>query len=546
MLLTLMEEKAMADTHAVLLEAKNIHISSKIQHWGQEPEVKELVHGISFTLYEGRVLGIVGESGSGKSLTAKSLMGIFPAGIHLTQGSVFFKGNELPLKDNEVMQSLRGKHISMLFQDPLSSFNPLHKVGRQIVEALTLHVSCSAKEAKEKACDLLQSLGIDEPERIMQAFPHQLSGGQRQRAMLAMALIPEPDILMADEPTTALDAAVQLQVVELLRSVKHKVTLLIISHDLNMMRRIADDICVMQEGRVVEFGEAQQVFSAPQHEYSKMLLERSQENLPATLSQQAKDVLTLENLHVRYPLPQTWFWKKREFFHAVNDVSFHLKQGECLGIVGESGSGKSSLGLAIAQLLPSEGKIIFEGNNLQEQSAQSLRVTRKKMQMVFQDPLAALNPRMSVQQCIAEGIRDGQKLSSQELDAKVMAAMEKVDLDPSIRHRYPHEFSGGQCQRICIARALVMEPQCIIFDEPTSSLDRNTQFQITQLIKDIQEKMHLSCVFITHDLSLVQSLCHSIIVMQHGKVVEYGDAAKIFRNPQSTYTKLLIDAASFL
>ncbi len=544
----------MSSAVSPLLEVKNLHIISKIGQFGQAPEVKELVHDVSFSVHQGRVLGIVGESGSGKSLTAKALMGIFAAGIHMTQGRVFLRGAELPVQNTKgntkAMEAVRGKGISMLFQDPLSSFNPLHRVGRQIMEALTTHAErtapISAPKAREKAASLLQSLGIDDAERILRAFPHQLSGGQRQRAMLAMSLINDPDILIADEPTTALDAAIQLQVVELLRSLKHKVTLIIISHDLNMMRRIADDICVMQDGRIVEEGAAERVFAQPQHPYSQMLLARPADDLPVPLQENASVLLDVHDLSVNYPLPRAWFWQKRAFFCAVNKATLTLKHGECLGIVGESGSGKSSFGLAVARLLASEGQIVFAGEDLQRQKTKDLRRTRKALQIVFQDPLAALNPRLSVQQSIAEGIRQAHKLSERELDEKVIAAMQSVELDPDIRHRYPHEFSGGQCQRICIARALIMEPQCIIFDEPTSSLDRNTQFQITQLIKDIQKKFHLACIFITHDLSLVRSLCHCVMVMQGGNIVEYGAGKDIFSHPAQDYTKMLMEAAHLL
>ncbi len=546
MLLTPMEGRTMSHNLVKLLEAKNLCMESRIGQYGQAPVVKKLVHDVSFTLYQGRVLGIVGESGSGKTLTARALMGVFAAGIHLTHGEVLFKGRALPIKDSKAMESVRGKVVSMLFQDPLSSFNPLHRVGRQIIEALIQHETCPHHIAEEKAHALLQNLGISDVQRIMQAFPHQLSGGQRQRAMLAMSLMADPDILIADEPTTALDAAIQLQVVELLRSIKHKVALIIISHDLGMMRRIADDVCVMQEGKVVESGEAHSVFSAPQHEYSKMLLSRPQDMLPSPLSEESEVVLDVQDLQVRYPLRRAWFWHEKKYYHAVDSAAFTLRQNECLGIVGESGSGKTSLGLAIARLLKAEGKVVFMGHDLQSLEQKQLRQTRKKFQMVFQDPLAALNPRLSVQQCIAEGIRETQDISEEQVFEKVCAAMQSVELSPDIQYRYPHEFSGGQCQRICMARALVMEPECIIFDEPTSSLDRNTQFQIIQLIKKIQKKTGLSCIFITHDLSLVRALCHNVIVMQKGKIVEYASGQVLFDTPKNAYTKLLIEAANLL
>ncbi len=538
----------MSDMSPIILEAKDIRIESRLAFLGQAPVIEELVHGVSFVLRKGRVLGLVGESGSGKSLTAKALMGIFPAGIHLTGGGVNFKGESLPIQDGQAMQAVRGKRISMLFQDPLSAFNPLHRVGRQIGESLTLHTKFSSKEIHYKTVALLKKLGIDDAERIMQSFPHELSGGQRQRAMLAMALIAEPDILIADEPTTALDAAIQLQVVEMLRSVKNTVALIVISHDLNMMHSLADDVYVMQEGKVVESGTAHDVFSAPKHPYSKMLLQRtdSQEDVPVIQKLQAATVLTVQDLEVQYPLGKAWPWQRKAVHTAVHKTSFSLEEGECLGIVGESGSGKTSLGLAILRLISSRGNITFLDTPLQSMQGENLRSMRQKFQIVFQDPLAALNPRMSVFDCIAEGLRAFNTHTPQEITAKVTRVLEDVELDPDIAHRYPHEFSGGQCQRICIARTLIMEPRCILFDEPTSSLDRNTQFQITQLIKNLQKKLHLACIFITHDLSLVRALCHNILVMQNGYVVEHATAQQLFAKPEKEYTILLLEAANIL
>ncbi len=535
----------MSDDNSIILAASNICMESRLAYLGQATVVEKLVHDVSFTLRKGRVLGIVGESGSGKSLTAKALMGIFAAGIHLTKGTVNFKGENLPVTNGDFMQKIRGKHISMLFQDPLSAFNPLHRIGRQIGETLALHTKCSAQEINIKTLDLLQKLGLKDAERIAQAFPHELSGGQRQRAMLAMSLIAEPDVLIADEPTTALDAAIQLQVVELLRSVKDMVSLIIISHDLMMMRSLADDLCVMQEGKVVEEGRAQSIFTAPQHAYSKMLLRRpcDVDTVPVQQDIHAPVVLAARDVNVAYKLGKAWFWQKQAFHLAVKQATFTLKQGECLGIVGESGSGKTSLGLALLRLIASQGDIDFMGINLQGMKSKDLRDIRQKLQVVFQDPLAALNPRLSVYDCIAEGLRAHGTLSEQEIAAKVRQAMQEVELDPDIVHRYPHEFSGGQCQRICIARALIMQPTCIVFDEPTSSLDRNTQFQIIKLIKGLQERLRLACIFITHDLVLVRSLCHSIIVMQHGEIVEYNKTETIFQHPEKQYTKLLIEAS---
>ncbi len=535
----------MSDNGRIILEAKNICMESRFAYLRQTVQVEKLVHNVDLTLRQGRVLGVVGESGSGKSLTAKALMGIFAAGIHLTNGTVNFKGENLPVTNADFMQKIRGRHISMLFQDPLSAFNPLHRVGRQIGETLALHSKYSAKEINNKTLELLEKLGLKDAERIAHSFPHQLSGGQRQRAMLAMSLIAEPDILIADEPTTALDAAIQLQVVELLRSIKDQVSLIIISHDLMMMRSLADDLCVMQNGKVVEEGRAQDIFSAPKHAYSQMLMQRPNDadDVPVQQDTNAPTVLAAHDVSVAYNLGKAWFWQKQAVHLGVNKASFTLKQGECLAIVGESGSGKTSLGLALLRLISSQGNIDFMGTNLQGLKPKELRSIRQKLQVVFQDPLAALNPRLSVYDCIAEGLRAHGITDEQIIAAKVAKAMEEVELDPSIVHRYPHEFSGGQCQRICIARALIMQPACIIFDEPTSSLDRNTQFQIISLIKNLQERLRLACIFITHDLMLVRSLCHSTVVMQQGEIVEYNDTKTLFEHPEKQYTKLLIDAA---
>ncbi len=536
----------MAASDMNFLQVTNLNIIAKLPEIGAEDRVQHLVHDVSFSMQKGRVLGLVGESGSGKTLTAKALMGILPVGIHRTGGEIAFEGVALPVDDDKAMQNIRGKRIAMLFQDPLGSFNPLHRIGRQIGEALMHHTACSAGEAHEKIIKMLSQVGIEEPERIMKSFPHQLSGGQRQRAMLAMALMTKPDLLIADEPTTALDAAIQLQVIRALQEVKNNVTLLVISHDLGMMRALADDLCVMQDGRIVERGPTHEVLDAPKHPYTQMLVQQAEKQKPIPLSADAMAVLDVKHLHVRYPLGSSWFWKKAPTLHAVNDISFTLKQGECLGIVGESGSGKSSLGLAALRLLASEGELDFMGTPLHALQEKALRPLRKGLQIVFQDPLAALNPRLTVAACIAEGLRAHTSLTADELDAKVCTAMKDVELDPQIRFRYPHEFSGGQCQRICIARVLVMEPHVVVFDEPTSSLDRNTQFQITGLIQSLQQRLGLACLFITHDLMLARALCHNVLVMQQGVCVEYATTQQLFTAPQHDYTKMLIQAASFV
>lgn len=541
--LTPMEVNVVTPKQAILT-AEHLTIESRIVQLDGTTLCQTLVDDVSFTLEKGRVLGIVGESGSGKSLTARALMSILPIGIHLQGGQAQLDGQVIPMHDTKAMRAFRGKRMSMIFQDPLSSFNPLHRIGKQIREAYTQHCSCSQHELTQKIEKLLHRVGLEDTDRILSSFPHQLSGGQRQRAMLAMALISDPDVLIADEPTTALDAAIQSQIIALLQSLRNDVALIVISHDLGMMRILADDVCVMQKGKIVEYGTVQEVLYDPQHPYSKMLMQRNEGERPILIQKDSAVVLDIKNINVRYPLGSTWFWKKQKFFHAVKDVSFEVMQGECLGIVGESGSGKSSLGLAIARLVQSNGNVFLKKKNLNTLKSEELRKERKQIQMVFQDPLAALNPRLSVHQCIAEGLRAHEDISEKDITDKVVVALEHVDLDPSIRHRYPHEFSGGQCQRICIARALVMEPTCIIFDEPTSSLDRNTQFQVVNLIKKLQKNLSLACLFITHDLSLVRSLCNNVIVMHNGEVIEYESSENIFNNPQKEYTKLLLAAAN--
>jgi len=501
-----------------------------------------VVRGIDFSLERGRTLGIVGESGSGKSLTALALMRLLPPGARILSGVMDFDGADLAALAEPAMRRVRGARVAMLFQDPLSSFNPLHRVGRQIGEALAVHKGWPPARIKARVAELLLQVGMDEPERFMRAFPHQLSGGQRQRAMLAMALANEPDLLIADEPTTALDAAVQQQIVDLLVSLKGTLSIIVISHDLAMTRQLADEVCVMRAGEIVERGPAARVFGTPEHPYTRMLLDRGGERPPDPLPEAAPAVLEVEGLDVRYPAGSDWLGRTRSWVHAVRDASFTLRRGECLGIVGESGSGKSSLGLAVTRLIASRGRIRFCGSDLDAARERELRPLRRRLQIVFQDPLAALNPRLTVRDCIAEGLeRAGADPAA--IDQHVIRAMEEVDLDPAMRHRYPHEFSGGQCQRVCLARALVMQPECIVFDEPTSSLDRNTQFQVVELLRRLQRRHGLAGLFITHDLTLVRRLCHRVLIMQGGRVLEQGPTGRVFDAPEHPYTRRLLAAA---
>ncbi|MFV0421037.1 ABC transporter ATP-binding protein [Oleidesulfovibrio sp.] len=529
----------------ILLSVEDLRIGFGAMAQKGATDIVDVVHGVSFALRRGKVLGIVGESGSGKSLTARAVMGLLPAGATVRGGKVLFNGKPLPVSNDEAMRAVRGRRIAMLFQDPLSSFNPLHRIGRQIGEGLAVHRRWDKEKIKKRVAGLLEQAGMDDPQRIMNSFPHQLSGGQRQRAMLAMALADEPDILIADEPTTALDAAVQRQVIDLLLSLRASLslTLIVISHDLPMMRSLADEVCVMQHGRIVETGSADRIFASPQHPYTRMLMDSGKDDVPVSVHSDAAPVLEVRGLNVRYPAGSSWFGRVRRYHHAVRDVSFALRRGECLGVVGESGSGKSSLGLAVLRLIASQGEVSFSGVPLHVLNEKELRSHRSRLQIVFQDPLAALNPRLSVQECIAEGLRAQGGMTETAMEERVISAMREVELDPEMRHRYPHEFSGGQCQRVCLARALVMQPECIIFDEPTSSLDRNTQFQVVRLLKTLQQRHGLAGVFIAHDLSLVRRICHRVLVMQHGDVVEAGDTASVFAAPQHAYTRRLLEAA---
>jgi len=506
---------------------------------------RPVVRGVDLTLERGQVLGIVGESGSGKTLTARALMGLLPAGGRILSGSVLFDGQDLAALPEDRLRRIRGTRIAMLFQDPQGSFNPLHRVGRQVGEVLRVQRGLGPARVRRRVAELLVRVGLDDPGRFMDAFPHQLSGGQRQRAMLAMALAGDPDVLIADEPTTALDAAVQRQVLDMLLDLRGRagLSLVVISHDLGMMRRLADRVCVMRQGEVVEQGEAGELFAAPRHPYTRVLLDRGGARGPAPVAAAAPVVLAVRGLDVRYPVGSDWLGRARRRLHAVRGVSLELRRGECLGIVGESGSGKSSLGLAVLRLIESQGEIHFLGAPLHGLGERELRSHRRQLQIVFQDPLAVLNPRLSVQECIAEGLRAQGGLDEATMERRVCAAMREVDLDPDMRHRYPHEFSGGQCQRICLARALVMEPQCIVFDEPTSSLDRNTQFQVVDLLRGLQSRHGLASLFIAHDLALVRRLCHRVCIMLDGAVVEHGVTHDVFAKPRHPYTSRLLAAA---
>jgi microcin C transport system ATP-binding protein len=505
------------------------------------------VDRISFDLKKGETVALVGESGSGKSVTALSVMKLlpYPAASH-PSGTVHFKGQELlGLSENEIRR-VRGNDITIIFQEPMTSLNPLHTIEKQIGEILLLHGGPTGTASRDRACELLGLCGIPEPESRLASYPHQLSGGQRQRVMIAMALANQPDLLIADEPTTALDVTVQAQILQLLKDLQTRLgmAMLFITHDLGIVRRIADTICVMKEGKIVETGPVHDVFERPQHPYTRALLAAEPKPDPAPLQPEAPLVVETDNLKVWFPIKRGVMRKVVGHIKAVDGVSIAVRKGETLGIVGESGSGKTTLGLAILRLISSAGPIVFMGKALQGLRFKEMRPFRRDMQIVFQDPYGSLSPRMSVADIIEEGLWVHQpELSAEEREARVIAALRDVGLDPETRFRYPHEFSGGQRQRIAVARAIVLEPTFVVMDEPTSALDMLIQSQIVDLLRDLQKRRNLTYLFISHDLRVVSALASRLIVMRNGKVVEEGPAADLFANPQSSYTRALFAAA---
>ncbi|WP_062381913.1 ABC transporter ATP-binding protein [Pseudomonas abietaniphila] len=507
----------------------------------------EVVHGIDLTIRRGECLALVGESGSGKSVTAHSILRLLPKKSVSTQGNIVYDGVDLVHASDSQLRALRGNRIAMIFQEPMTSLNPLHTVEKQIGEILAMHKGLKGKAARARTLELLELVGIHNPQHRLKAFPHQLSGGQRQRVMIAMALANEPDLLIADEPTTALDVTVQVKILELLKSLQARLgmSLLLISHDLNLVRRIAQRVCVMRAGAIVEQADCQTLFSHPQHEYSRLLINAEPDGEPVP-SVHSQTLLSVDELKVWFPLPKPLFSRERQFIKAVDGVSFELLKGKTLGIVGESGSGKSTLGQAILRLIDSEGGIRFANKELSLHSQERMRPLRKRLQVVFQDPFGSLSPRMTVQQIIAEGLLTHGIGTPQTREQTVIRVLREVGLDPQMRHRYPHEFSGGQRQRISIARALVLEPDLILLDEPTSALDRTVQKQIVALLRDLQTRHGLTYLFISHDLAVVHALAHDLIVIKDGKVVEQGASRTIFAHPQQPYTRELLKASGLV
>jgi len=508
-------------------------------------QVTHAVKSVSFDIYPGQTLALVGESGSGKSVTSHAILRLLPYPIaQHPHGHITYGTQELLQASEQQMRALRGNKISMIFQEPMSSLNPLHSIEKQINEVLMVHKGLDEKAATARTLELLELVQIPEPQKRLASYPHELSGGQRQRVMIAMALANEPELLIADEPTTALDVTVQQAVLELLKDLQKKIgmAILLISHDLNLVRRTADQVCVLKDGYSVEYNDCQELFERPQHPYTQELLAAEPSGNPA-ITTIGDSLLCVKDLKVWFPIKQGLLQRTKDYAKAVNGINIDLKEGQTLGIVGESGSGKSTLGLAILRLISSQGSINFAGNALDKMNQNALRPLRREIQVVFQDPFGSLSPRMSVSEIIGEGLRIHKIGTAAEQEQIIISALTDVGLDPEARHRYPHEFSGGQRQRIAIARALVLKPKLILLDEPTSALDRTVQRQVVDLLRELQVKYNLSYLFISHDLAVVKAISHQLIVMRGGIVVEQGESENIFRAPQHEYTQQLLAAA---
>lgn len=531
--------RLMADT---LLNIDNLSVS-----FGADEQCVEAVKGVSVSVDRGQTVALVGESGSGKSVTALSIMQLLPYPFaHHPTGSIRYRSQELVGAGPTVLQSIRGNQISMIFQEPMTSLNPLHNIERQISESLKLHEGLTGKASRHRVLELLERVGIRDADKRLKAYPHELSGGQRQRVMIAMALANEPELLIADEPTTALDVTIQAQILELLADLKDQLgmALLLITHDLGIVRKMADDIHVMTNGAVVEHGSAEQIFEQPQHAYTQALLSAEPGVLPDRHDLERNQILSASNICVRFPVKGGLFGRVQHYVDACDGIDIKVSAGKTVGVVGESGSGKTTLGLALLRLIPSEGDIIFNGTPIHDRQQSSLRDLRQSMQIVFQDPFGSLSPRLSVLQIIEEGLQVHQPaLTADERAQRVESMLLEVGIGAEAMSRYPHEFSGGQRQRIAIARALVLKPSLLILDEPTSALDMSVQAQIVQLLKELQQRYQLAYIFISHDLKVVRALSDDIIVMREGKIVEGGTAAQVLNHPKHAYTQALMQAA---
>ena len=532
----------MSENSTPLLSVRNLSVAF---HQGGQTSIA--VDGISFDIREGEVLALVGESGSGKSVSANSILKLlpYPAASH-PSGEILFKGKDLLKASDNELRAVRGNDITMIFQEPMTSLNPLHSIEKQISEILALHQGMGGQAARSRTLELLNQVGIREPEKRLKAYPHELSGGQRQRVMIAMALANRPELLIADEPTTALDVTVQAQILELLRDLKgvHGMSMLFITHDLGIVRKFADRVCVMTKGHIVETGTVEDVFTRPQHEYTRHLLAAEPRGEPPLGDTSKPVVMEGSDIRVWFPIKAGFMRKVVDHVKAVDGIDLKLRAGQTLGVVGESGSGKTTLGLALARLISSQGRIAFVGQDIAGYSFREMRPLRNQLQVVFQDPYGSLSPRMAVGEIIAEGLKVHERsLSAEERDRRVCWALEEVGLDPSTRWRFPHEFSGGQRQRVAIARAMVLKPRFVMLDEPTSALDMSVQAQVVDLLRDLQKRHDLAYLFISHDLKVVKALANDLIVMRFGKVVEQGTSIDIFRAPKEDYTKALLAAA---
>ncbi|WP_279481056.1 ABC transporter ATP-binding protein [Aureimonas sp. SK2] len=530
------------DADAPLLDVRGLQVA-----FHQNGETSHAVKGVSFAIHKGETVALVGESGSGKSVSALSILKLlpYPAASH-PGGAVLFEGRDLIAAPDKELRGVRGNRISMIFQEPMSSLNPLHTIERQIGEVMKIHRGLSDKAARDRTLELLHQVGIREPEKRLGSYPHQLSGGQRQRVMIAMALANEPDLLIADEPTTALDVTVQAQILELLKRLQAErdMGLLFITHDLGIVRRIADRVCVMYRGEIVETGPTAEIFANPQHAYTRHLLAAEPKGRPPAANANAPLVMEGKGVKVWFPVRTGLLRRVTDHVKAVNGIDIAVRAGQTVGVVGESGSGKTTLGLALCRMIASEGEIRFDGERIDTKSSREMRDWRDRIQIVFQDPYGSLSPRMPIADIVAEGLQVHQpKLSAAERDARVVSALTEVGLDPATRFRYPHEFSGGQRQRVAIARAMVLNPRFVMLDEPTSALDMSVQAQVVDLLRDLQKKHDLAYLFISHDLKVVRALANEVIVMRGGEVVERGTSEEIFERPKSDYTKALMAAA---
>ena len=532
----------MEATYQKLLEVADLSVAFR-----QGSRDTLAVDRVSFEIKKGETVALVGESGSGKSVTALSVLKLLPyPSAHHPSGSIRFKGQELLDLPEDKIRHVRGNDITIIFQEPMTSLNPLHTIEKQIGEILLLHQGLTGAAARTRTIELLTQVGIPEAETRLASYPHQLSGGQRQRVMIAMALANEPDLLIADEPTTALDVTVQAQILSLLKELQRRLgmALLFITHDLGIVRKLADTVCVMKEGKIVEWGPVERVFTAPEHPYTRALLAAEPKPDPAPINADAPVVVETKDLKVWFPIKRGVMRRVVGHIKAVDGVSIAVRQGETLGIVGESGSGKTTLGLAILRLVSSDGPIVFLGSTIAGLTFRQMRPFRLHMQIVFQDPYGSLSPRMSVSDIIEEGLWvHHPKLTRAQREERVVQALRDVGLDPETRFRYPHEFSGGQRQRIAVARAIVLEPTFVMLDEPTSALDMLIQAQIVELLRALQKRRNLTYMFISHDLRVVAALASRLVVMRHGKVVEEGAAAELFARPRSDYTRALLAAA---